>query len=88
MADIPPYKTAFLEACLSANVLTFGAYTLKSGRQSPYFFQAGSFHTAPLHAAISTAFAHTIASFAAANAIPKPDVIFGQALLRRRLGED
>lgn len=30
---IPAYKTAFLEACLSANVLTFGTYTLKSGRR-------------------------------------------------------
>jgi orotate phosphoribosyltransferase len=76
--DIPPYKTVFLEACLSSNVLTFGTYTLKSGRHSPYFFNAGSFHTAPLHSAISVAFAHTIIAFVAANpTVPKPDVIFG-----------
>jgi orotate phosphoribosyltransferase len=37
---IPAYKTAFLESCLSANVLSFGVYTLKSGRRTypyPYF---------------------------------------------------
>ncbi|OAF56280.1 orotate phosphoribosyltransferase [Pseudogymnoascus destructans] len=77
---IPAYKTAFLESCLSANVLTFGTYTLKSGRQSPYFFNAGSFHSAPLLSAIAQAYAHTIVSFLATNpSVPKPDVIFGPA---------
>ncbi|MCJ1287942.1 orotate phosphoribosyltransferase [Xylographa opegraphella] len=77
---IPAYKTVFLQSCLSANVLTFGTYTLKSGRKSPYFFNAGSFHTAPLLSAISTAYAHTIISFLASHpSIPKPDVIFGPA---------
>ncbi|RFU26875.1 hypothetical protein B7463_g9473, partial [Scytalidium lignicola] len=106
---IPAYKAAFLESCLSANVLTFGTYTLKSGRrmysdshemsadssvlvsksmitdvynsaESPYFFNAGSFHTAPLLSSISTAYAHTIISFVASNpSIPKPDIIFGPA---------
>ena len=40
----PSYKTNFLQACLSAQVLTFGTFTLKSGRVSPYFFNAGLFH--------------------------------------------
>ncbi|KAI4213970.1 MAG: hypothetical protein LQ351_003374 [Letrouitia transgressa] len=31
-SSIPAYKTNFLQSCLSANVLTFGTYTLKSGR--------------------------------------------------------
>ncbi|KAL2007584.1 hypothetical protein VTN00DRAFT_9022 [Thermoascus crustaceus] len=79
-STIPAYKTAFLQSCLSANVLTFGTYTLKSGRQSPYFFNASSFHTAPLLSAISTAYAHTIISFLASHpSIPKPDIIFGPA---------
>ncbi|KAI9724985.1 MAG: hypothetical protein M1812_000261 [Candelaria pacifica] len=80
MSEIPSYKTSFLQACLSANVLTFGTYTLKSGRKSPYFFNAGSFHTSTLLSAISTAYANTIISFLASNpSIPKPDVIFGPA---------
>ncbi|OCK86625.1 orotate phosphoribosyltransferase [Cenococcum geophilum 1.58] len=77
---IPAYKTAFLQSCLSANVLTFGTFTLKSGRQSPYFFNAGSFHTSPLLSAISTAYAHTIISFLSSHpSIPKPDILFGPA---------
>ncbi|KAI9761908.1 MAG: orotate phosphoribosyltransferase [Geoglossum simile] len=75
---IPAYKTVFLQSCLSANVLTFGSYTLKS--ESPYFFNAGSLHTAPLLSAISTAYAHTIISFLASHpSIPKPDILFGPA---------
>lgn len=103
---IPAYKTVFLQSCLSAEVLTFGSFTLKSGRrmypvsstpdfhpvlasasvvayvpnflESPYFFNAGTFHTAPLLSAISTAYANTIISFLSSNpSIPKPDVIFG-----------
>ncbi len=30
---LPTYKSAFLQSCLSASVLTFGTFTLKSGRQ-------------------------------------------------------
>ncbi|KAI4169483.1 MAG: hypothetical protein LQ343_005698 [Gyalolechia ehrenbergii] len=76
----PPYKDDFLQACLSANILTFGTYTLKSGRQSPYFFNAGSFHDADLLSAIATAYAHTIIDFLVSNPkIPRPDVIFGPA---------
>ncbi|KAL9607501.1 MAG: hypothetical protein Q9167_007584 [Letrouitia subvulpina] len=80
-SSIPTYKTNFLQSCLSANILTFGTYTLKSGRieGSPYFFNAGSFHTAPLLSAISTAYAHTISSFISAHSIPKPDILFGPA---------
>ncbi|GKZ19399.1 orotate phosphoribosyltransferase [Aspergillus brasiliensis] len=77
---LPAYKTSFLESCLSANVLTFGTFTLKSGRHSPYFFNAGIFNTASLLSALSTAYAHTIITFLAENpSIPKPDVIFGPA---------
>ena len=47
---------------------------------SPYFFNAGSFHTSELLSSISTAYAQAIISFLAANpSIPKPDVIFGPA---------
>lgn len=77
---IPAYKTDFLESCLSADVLTFGTYTLKSGRQSPYFFNAGSFHDADLLSAISTAYAHTIIDFLSAHPdVPRPEVLFGPA---------
>lgn len=39
------YKRAFIEFALSRQVLRFGKFTLKSGRVSPYFFNAGLFNT-------------------------------------------
>lgn len=35
----------FFELCLELGVLKFGEFTLKSGRQSPYFFNSGLFNT-------------------------------------------
>lgn len=39
------YKNEFLELSLELEALRFGDFTLKSGRQSPYFFNAGLFNT-------------------------------------------
>ncbi|MFU2059666.1 orotate phosphoribosyltransferase [Avibacterium volantium] len=39
------YKIDFIKFALSRNVLKFGEFTLKSGRISPYFFNAGLFNT-------------------------------------------
>ena len=35
----------FIKFCISKKVLKFGDFTLKSGRQSPYFFTTGMFDT-------------------------------------------
>ena len=37
-------KEAFIRLALDCQVLKFGEFTLKSGRQSPYFFNAGLFY--------------------------------------------
>lgn len=37
-------KSAFIKLALDCNVLKFGEFTLKSGRISPYFFNAGLFY--------------------------------------------
>jgi len=39
------YQREFIEFALAKNVLRFGEFTLKSGRTSPYFFNAGLFNT-------------------------------------------
>ncbi len=39
------YKRDFLDFAIAADVLRFGEFTLKSGRISPYFFNAGLFNT-------------------------------------------
>jgi uridine monophosphate synthetase len=42
-ASIKPYQQEFLEFALAEGVLKFGSFVLKSGRTSPYFFNAGLF---------------------------------------------
>ena len=39
------YQRDFLEFAISRGVLRFGEFTLKSGRKSPYFFNAGLFNS-------------------------------------------
>lgn len=39
------FQIDFIEFALSRQVLKFGSFTLKSGRTSPYFFNAGLFNT-------------------------------------------
>ncbi len=39
------YQREFLDFAIDTGVLRFGSFTLKSGRQSPYFFNSGLFNT-------------------------------------------
>ena len=41
--DLEEYQKSFIQFALSRNVLQFGSFKLKSGRISPYFFNAGLF---------------------------------------------
>ena len=55
-------KTNFLRLALDSNVLQFGEFTLKSGRKSPYFFNAGLFNTGRAIAQLGRHYADTIVS--------------------------
>jgi len=43
ISPLKPHQKEFIEFALQKNVLKFGEFTLKSGRISPYFFNAGLF---------------------------------------------
>ncbi|MBS0612925.1 MAG: orotate phosphoribosyltransferase [Proteobacteria bacterium] len=51
------YKTEFLDLCLRIGALRFGNFKLKSGRESPYFFNAGLFNDGAAIAALGRAYA-------------------------------
>ncbi|GBG26141.1 Orotate phosphoribosyltransferase [Hondaea fermentalgiana] len=42
---LEPFQKQFFELALRCEVLKFGKFTLKSGRESPYFFNAGLFNS-------------------------------------------
>jgi orotate phosphoribosyltransferase len=73
------YKAAFINECITAQALKFGTFTLKSKRQSPYFFNAGLFHRAKLIRSIASAYAHSLADYAASHPEFRFDVLFGPA---------
>jgi len=68
------YQKAFIEFALSRNVLRFGEFTLKSGRVSPYFFNAGLFNTGSALARLGRYYAEAIVASGL-----EFDVLFGPA---------
>ncbi|AXT86175.1 orotate phosphoribosyltransferase [Aeromicrobium sp. A1-2] len=54
------YQREFIEFALDHEVLRFGEFTLKSGRTSPYFFNAGLFNTGGRLAALGRSYAAAI----------------------------
>lgn len=55
------YQKEFIEFALELDVLKFGQFTLKSGRVSPYFFNAGGFNTGYAAAKLGRFYAAAVA---------------------------
>ncbi len=55
------YQQAFIRLALQHQVLKFGEFTLKSGRISPYFFNAGLFHSGQALSELGQHYAQAIA---------------------------
>ncbi len=68
------YQREFIGFALRHGVLRFGNFTLKSGRQSPYFFNAGLFNTGKMLAELGRFYAEAIR-----DAGIEFDVLFGPA---------
>lgn len=70
----------FTEFLLESNALKFGDFTLKSGRKSPYFINAGAFDDGKKIAALGAFYAEKISQAIVHNTIPRNiDTVFGPA---------
>ncbi|MEX0294961.1 orotate phosphoribosyltransferase [Pseudomonas putida] len=69
-----PYQRDFIRFAIDRGVLRFGEFTLKSGRTSPYFFNAGLFNAGSALAQLGRCYAAAIVD----SKIPF-DVLFGPA---------
>src|SRR3990172_2913642 len=67
-----PYQDRFIDLLAEYDVIRFGEFTLKSGRKSPYFINAGQLRTGRAIAGVGRAYAERIR-----EAGLLPDVIFG-----------
>lgn len=72
--SIAPYQSAFIEQAIKSEALGFGEFTLKSGRLSPYFFNAGRFCSGAALAVLGQCYADAIVA-----AGIEFDLLFGPA---------
>ena len=69
-----PHQRRFVELALARSALRFGRFTLKSGRESPYFFNAGLFNDGEALAVLGQSYAAALQ----ASGI-EYDMLFGPA---------
>ncbi|MET4692402.1 orotate phosphoribosyltransferase [Endozoicomonas lisbonensis] len=68
------YQREFIEFALQQEVIRFGEFTLKSGRKSPYFFNAGLFNTGEAMSKLGKFYAQALV-----NSGIEFDILFGPA---------
>ena len=73
-AALDDHRLRFLDLAISRGVLRFGEFALKSGRTSPYFFNAGRFDSGAALATLGECYADALADAGLAF-----DMLFGPA---------
>lgn len=73
------HRSRFLALAMRADALRFGEFTLKSGRTSPYFFNAGRFDSGVLLGELARCYADALDSAGIAGSIGDFDLLFGPA---------
>ena len=68
------FQSDFIQLAVEASALCFGSFTLKSGRKSPYFFNAGNFNNGQALAILGKCYAEKIVSSGLSF-----DMLFGPA---------
>lgn len=69
-----PYQRRFIDLALARTALRFGKFTLKSGRESPYFFNAGLFNDGEALAILGQCYAAALVQSGVSY-----DMLFGPA---------
>lgn len=73
--NLASYQKDFINFMVSSGALSFGSFTLKSGRQSPFFMNAGAYTTGSQLKSLGEFYAHAIHEQFGTNF----DVVFGPA---------
>ncbi|WP_372862656.1 orotate phosphoribosyltransferase [Spongiibacter sp.] len=72
--SIKPFQQQFIRQAIDSDALCFGEFTLKSGRVSPYFFNAGRFSSGAALSALAACYADAIVDSGVSF-----DLLFGPA---------
>lgn len=73
------HRSRFLQLALQVQALRFGEFTLKSGRSSPYFFNAGRFDSGSALLGLAECYADALDAALDAGRLQPFDLLFGPA---------
>lgn len=73
------HRSRFLRLAMRAEALRFGQFTLKSGRTSPYFFNAGRFDSGASLLELARCYADALDAAGRGGTIENFDLLFGPA---------